>query len=62
MVRLTDRPDMPLDVYRGRKTTILQQLFFIAIIKCSSRLVSGAMNRNGVLQTRVEAKKRNLRN
>ena len=61
VVRLTDRPDMPLDVYRGRKTTILQ-LFFIAIIKCSSRLVSGAMNRNGVLQTRLEAKKRNLRN
>ena len=26
MVRLTDRPDMTLDVYRGRKTTT-QQLF-----------------------------------
>ena len=25
MVRLTDRPDMALDVYRGRKTTIQQQ-------------------------------------
>ena len=25
VVRLTDRPDMTLDVYRGRKTTILQQ-------------------------------------
>ena len=25
MVRLTDRPDMTLDVYRGRKTTIQQQ-------------------------------------
>ena len=24
MVRLTDRPDMTLDVYRGRKTTIQQ--------------------------------------
>ena len=23
--RLTDRPDMTLDVYRGRKTTIQQQ-------------------------------------
>ena len=22
MVRLTDRPDMTLDIYRGRKTTI----------------------------------------
>ena len=25
MVRLTDRPDMTLDVYRGRKTTIQQK-------------------------------------
>ena len=24
MVRLTDRPDMTLDVYRGRKTTMQQ--------------------------------------
>ena len=26
MVRLTDRPDMTLDVYRGRKTTIQQNI------------------------------------
>ena len=25
VVRLTDRPDMALDVYRGRKTTMQQQ-------------------------------------
>ena len=25
MVRLTNRPDMTLDVYRGRKTTMQQQ-------------------------------------
>ena len=25
VVRLTDRPDMTLDVYRGRKTTIQQR-------------------------------------
>ena len=25
VVRFTDRPDMTLDVYRGRKTTIQQQ-------------------------------------
>ena len=25
VVRLTDRPDMTIDVYRGRKTTIQQQ-------------------------------------
>ena len=30
MVRLTDRPDMTLDVYRGRKTTIQQQQLNIA--------------------------------
>ena len=28
MVRLTDRPDMTLDVYRGRKTTMQQQQLF----------------------------------
>ena len=29
MVRLTDRPDMTLDVYRGRKTTIQHVFFFV---------------------------------
>ena len=30
VVRLTDRPDMTLDVYRGRKTTVQQkQPYFI---------------------------------
>ena len=28
VVRLTDRPDMTLDVYRGRKTTMQQQHFY----------------------------------
>ena len=28
VVRLTDRPDMTLDVYRGRKTTMQQQHWF----------------------------------
>ena len=32
VVRLTDRPDMTLDVYRGRKTT-KQQLSFLLKIK-----------------------------
>ena len=31
VVRLTDRPDMTLDVYRGRKTTNQQQPF---LLKC----------------------------
>ena len=29
VVRLTDRPDMTLDVYRGRKTTMQQQLTYL---------------------------------
>ena len=36
VVRLTDRPDMTLDVYRGRKTTMQQQQilfpFFIFLV------------------------------
>ena len=33
VVRLTDRPDMTLDVYRGRKTTIQQQhMFFFSYL------------------------------
>ena len=28
MVRLTDRPHMTLDVYRGRKTTIQQHIWW----------------------------------
>ena len=31
VVRLTDRPDMTLDVYRGRKTTIQQQQIQIVV-------------------------------
>ena len=29
VVRLTDRPDMTLDVYRGRKTTMQQQAKYL---------------------------------
>ena len=28
VVRLTDRPDMTLDVYSGRKTTMQKKMFF----------------------------------
>ena len=38
MVRLTDRPDMTLDVYRGRKTTMQQQQQLI--VKRKTRKVS----------------------
>ena len=32
VVRLTDRPDMTLDVYRGRKTTMQQQQQLILLL------------------------------
>ena len=32
VVRLTDRPDMTLDVYCGRKTTIQQQLTGVVLL------------------------------
>ena len=32
VVRLTDRPDMTLDVYRGRKTTMQQQQLILNCI------------------------------
>ena len=31
VARLTDRPDMTLDVYRGRKTTIQQQQHYYSV-------------------------------
>ena len=34
VVRLTDRPDMTLDVYRERKTTMQQQHTFYICIPC----------------------------
>ena len=36
VVRLTDRPDMTLDVYRGRKTTIQQQQQCKCSIDCNN--------------------------
>ena len=38
VVRLTDRPDMTLDVYRGRKTTMQQQQQLISIAFVVSRI------------------------
>ena len=38
VVRLTDRPDMTLDVYRGRKTTAQQQ--YIEMVYCVYSLES----------------------
>ena len=44
VVRLTDRPDMTLDVYRGRKTTIEQQQQQFTDMKVC--LYAGDMNLN----------------
>ena len=44
VVRLTDHPDMTLDVYRGRRTTLQQQLtaiFFRRFLCCVSGVDPG---------------------
>ena len=51
VVRLTDRPDMTLDVYHGRKTTMQQQQQPIACFmekfgKIPSYCLSGALNKS----------------
>ena len=38
VVRLTDRPDMTLDVYRGRKTTMQQQFFYLLFLNVIAAL------------------------
>ena len=38
VVRLTDRPDMTLDVYRGRKTTMQQQQLVMLIFMQNMKL------------------------
>ena len=39
VVRLTDRPDMTLDVYRGRKTTIQYNTYPFAIVRALNCLM-----------------------
>ena len=48
VVRLTDRPDMTLDVYCGRKTTMQQQqqLLFPMFIKCKLHWVASKVYMN----------------
>ena len=57
VVRLTDRPDMTLDVYRGRKTTIQQQ-------QCTNRkkIVDGKGNvsRTTAIKEKKSVKLQNL--
>ena len=40
VLRLTDRPDMTLDVYRGRKTTIQQQQQLFLYMHCQYDIAS----------------------
>ena len=40
VVRLTDRPDMTLDVYRGRKTTNQQHISLCLMISYSSNEIN----------------------
>ena len=42
VVRLTDRPDMTLDVYRGRKTTI-QHVCIYMVAAAASRNFAGVV-------------------
>ena len=54
MVKLTDRPDMTLDVYRGRKTTIQQLLLLLTLYNFQPNMLrwsSGPCLRNSVLET-----------
>ena len=48
VVRLTDRPDMTLDVYRGRKTTMQQQQQPIASFVCFFNVFCRALRRHSV--------------
>ena len=50
VVRLTDRPDMTLDVYRGRKTTMQQHITRITIKNSTQHLKSlKSQNRRAAL-------------
>ena len=42
VVRLTDRPNMTLDVYRGRKTTMPHATYFTVGHRCPSLYIKGA--------------------
>ena len=49
VVRLTDRPDMTLDVYRGRKTTIQQYNNALRVVKTPQSFGHSGCNRVKVL-------------
>ena len=65
VVRLNDRPDMTLDVYRGRKTTIQQQQqLFLGIPRLDTAaariaLLSRVISPNFTGKNRARSEKRN---
>ena len=50
VVRLTDRPDMTLDVYRGRKATIQQQQLILDILSLMIGKLSRSRSPNPISQ------------
>ena len=48
VVRLTDRPDMTLDVYRGRKTTIQQFNILYVVFHNVEPKNAGLVDVNGI--------------
>ena len=48
VVRLIDLPDMTLDVYRGRKTTIQQQQLILSTVNYLSLLIGGLQQQSNV--------------
>ena len=57
VVRLTDRPDMTLDVYRGRKTTMQQQQQKILMWSVRRKMHITAYNVTCILHLKISFSK-----
>ena len=53
VVRLTDRPDMTLDVYRGRKTTMQQQQPETKIAEIANSVDLGEVVHNEIIMSHL---------
>ena len=60
MVRLTDRPDMTLDVYRGLKITIQQHfqeiLFTGPLVMANSRAINQALLKTKIAKLKIQCR------